>query len=121
MNDHFATVINLSETIKIYYKGEFFAESDNVVELKEQFRGKDLNPVLYFPRSILLGILIRKEETTTYCPIKGTASYWSYKDANNCIWSYEEPIKEVSLIKGYYSFYEDKGFKIIRSQVFKPS
>ena len=121
MNDHFATVINLSETIKIYYKGEFFAESDNVVELKEQFRGKDLNPVLYFPRSILLGILIRKEETTTYCPIKGAASYWSYKDANNCIWSYEEPIKEVGLIKGYYSFYEDKGFKIIRSQVFKPS
>ena len=121
MKNHFATTINLSETIEIYYKDEFFAQSDNVIELKEQFRGKNLNPVFYFPRCILVGISVRKEKTTSYCPIKGIASYWSYEDTNNCIWSYEEPMKEVSQIKGYYSFYEDKGFEIRRKRIFKPS
>ena len=63
MKNHFATTINLSETIEIYYKDEFFAQSDNVIELKEQFRGKNLNPVFYFPRCILVGISVRKEKT----------------------------------------------------------
>ncbi len=115
MKNHFATIINLSGTIKIYYKNEFFAESNNVKELNEHYKGKDLIPVLYFPKNIFSEILIRKEENTSYCPIKGTASYWSYEDASNSIWSYENPLESVSLIRGYYSFYENKGFKIIRN------
>tara|TARA_A100000164_G_scaffold355385_1_gene363959 strand:- start:184 stop:549 length:366 start_codon:yes stop_codon:yes gene_type:complete len=120
MRDHFANAISRNETFKLLFKNELLAESDQVIELREQYKGKYLEPVFYFPKVILSEIPIKREEHTSYCPIKGTASYWSYKDGDHCIWSYEDPLEEVSSIKGYYGFYEDKGFEIIKSPSFKP-
>lgn len=116
---HYAVTQKIWGSFKVLYQGETLINSNEAIELTEFYNGKNLKPVIYFPRDSGIEKLICKEEKTSFCPIKGIASYWSYKEATNCIWSYEKPIKEVSLIKGYYSFYEDKGFKIIRSQLFK--
>ena len=114
MKDHFAITISRNETFKILFERKLLAESNRVIELREQYKGKYLKPIFYFPNDIFSEVPFSKEEQTSYCSVKGTASYWSYKDAKNSIWSYEEPLEEVSLIKGYYGFYEDKGFEIIR-------
>ena len=113
MKDHFAIAISRNETFKLLFKNELLAESNQIIELREQYKGKYLEPVFYFPKVILSEIPIKKEEHTSYCPIKGTASYWSYRDGDNCIWSYEKPLKAVRIIKEHYGFYENKGFKII--------
>ena len=54
----------------------------------------------------------RQHPTTTRCPFKGTASYYTitqngqrYVDA---IWSYEEPLDERAALKGRMAFYDDK-------------
>ena len=114
MKDHFATTINRRETFKIYFKEKPIAKSNFVIELREHYMGKHLDSVFYFPKSLFSEISIRREEHTSYCPIKGTATYWSYRDAKNSIWSYENPLKEVAQIKNCVSFYLDKGFQIIK-------
>ena len=116
MKDHFAITISRNETFKILFKRKLLAESNRVIELREQYKGKHLKPIFYFPNDIFSEIPFKKEEHTSYCPIKGTASYWSYKEAKNSIWSYEDPLESASLIKEHYGFYENKGFKIIRNK-----
>ena len=45
----------------------------------------------------------------TYCPFKGTASYYSLKDGpQDAVWSYEEPYDEMGAIKDRLAFYPDK-------------
>jgi uncharacterized protein (DUF427 family) len=90
------------------YKGKCIAESDAVLVLKES--GHD--PIFYFPRlSVRMGFLERSERTTS-CPFKGEASYWTInvagRRAQNAVWSYEDPLIEVSGIKDYLAFYWDK-------------
>ena len=117
MKDHFAITISRNETFKILFRRKLLAESDRAIELREQYKGKYLEPIFYFPNDIFSKIPFKKEKHTSYCPIKGTASYWSYKDAKNSVWSYETPFTEVEQIKNCVSFYLDKGFQIIRSGV----
>src|SRR3546814_20138759 len=51
-------------------------------------------------------------EHRTYCPFKGTASYWSLavgdKTVENVAWSYVEPVEEGLGIRGYIAFYWNK-------------
>ena len=44
--------------------------------------------------------------------IKGSASYWSYKEAENGIGSYENPIQDMNRIKACFGFDQKKGFRI---------
>jgi uncharacterized protein (DUF427 family) len=45
----------------------------------------------------------------TYCPFKGTASYYSLNNGpENAVWSYEQPYDEMSVIKERLAFYPDK-------------
>ena len=48
----------------------------------------------------------------TYCPYKGTASYWTIKVGDkvseNAIWGYQEPFEEVTAIKDFVAFYWDR-------------
>ncbi len=69
-------------------------------------------PVYYFPRSDVRVDLLRRTEHHTYCPYKGTASYWSIavgdQLSENAVWSYPEPFDEVAAIKDYVAFYWDR-------------
>ncbi|MDF3010871.1 MAG: hypothetical protein K0S03_1667, partial [Burkholderiales bacterium] len=45
----------------------------------------------------------------TYCPFKGTASYFSLEGgAENAVWTYETPYDEMLAIKELVAFYPDK-------------
>ena len=57
------------------------------------------------------GAMERLERSTheTYCPFKGTASYYSFKDgAKNAAWTYEQPYDEMLAIQEHLAFYPDK-------------
>lgn len=42
--------------------------------------------------------------TTSYCPYKGTATWWSAGGIDDVAWSYEDPLPESTPIRGLVSF-----------------
>jgi uncharacterized protein (DUF427 family) len=59
---------------------------------------------VYFPREDVRIEALTKTETTTGCPYKGRASYYSVGDRTDVAWSYEDPFRESSTVAGYVSF-----------------
>jgi uncharacterized protein (DUF427 family) len=68
------------------WNGEVLAESDDIVTVEGN---------AYFPRSALREDVLRPSTTHTFCPWKGTASYYSVEvdgEVNNdAVWYYPEP------------------------------
>jgi uncharacterized protein (DUF427 family) len=67
-----------------------------------------LSPLLYVdPARVLPGVLI-PSPTTTYCPYKGTASYWTATAGGGTLtdvaWSYEEPYEQCAALRGLLGF-----------------
>ncbi len=110
MSEHYATLEKPNDTYAVYLNGEKITESTSVIILSEFKDGKAFKPVIYFPMDCLDSIT--KTEHNSFCPIKGTASYFSYGDIENAIWSYEAPIQGLEAIKGYIGFDLSKGFEI---------
>jgi uncharacterized protein (DUF427 family) len=69
-------------------------------------------PVYYFPRSDVRLDLMTATDHHTFCPYKGTASYWTIavgdKVAENAVWGYPDPFDEVAAIKNFVAFYWDR-------------
>ena len=68
-----------------------------------------LPPQVYVPIEDIRADLITPTDHHTYCPFKGTASYWTVsaggRQAENAIWAYPEPNDESSWLLGYAGFY----------------
>ena len=68
-----------------------------------------LLPQLYVPHEDIRADLLRPTEHHTYCPFKGTASYWTVtvgdQVAGNAVWYYPEPNAESAWLRGYAGFY----------------
>ncbi|WP_333712854.1 DUF427 domain-containing protein [Yoonia sp.] len=88
--------------------GAVLGESIQALELVEG----DYPPVVYFPRGDLAMAFLDASETTSTCPYKGKASYFSIVAKSGPIadaaWSYETPKDAVSQIAGYIAFYTNK-------------
>ncbi len=91
--------------VQVRFDGEVIADSRDALEMKEG----DYPSVYYFPRTdVAMDRLVRSSHTT-YCPFKGTASYFSLRDGpENAVWSYELPYDEMSAIRERLAFYSDK-------------
>jgi uncharacterized protein (DUF427 family) len=86
------------------------ADSSNVLTLHE---GKgNYAPVYYVPLADVDSELLESSDTTTYCPYKGEASYYSVRTGDNvikdAIWFYDEPYDAVAAIAGHVAFYPDR-------------
>ena len=88
--------------------GAVLAESREALELVEG----DAPAVIYFPRSDIGMAFLERSETSSHCPHKGDASYFTIhtksgeiKDAG---WSYESPKDEVARIRDHIAFYPHK-------------
>lgn len=83
-------------------------ETRNALELREA----SYAPVLYFPRDDIAMAFLEKTESSSTCPWKGKASYYSIHAASGVIadaaWSYEMPIEGMEEIAGHLAFYPDK-------------
>ncbi|GIT90577.1 hypothetical protein JANAI62_10320 [Jannaschia pagri] len=84
-------------------------ESRNALALTEG----SMEPVIYFPRSDVAMALLERSDSTTRCPHKGTANYYSYAGQSQSIpdvaWTYEEVVNpDAKGIEGYLAFYGSK-------------
>ncbi|MGI8726531.1 MAG: DUF427 domain-containing protein [Solirubrobacterales bacterium] len=69
-------------------------------------------PVPYVPEAALNWDLLEPTDTSTHCPFKGDASYWSVRVGDtlveDAIWTYPEPNPESSWLEGQYGIYFKK-------------
>lgn len=88
--------------------GAVIGESTNALELVEG----DYPPVIYFPRADLAMAFLEPTNTSSTCPFKGDARYYTIVAKSGPIkdaaWSYENPIEAVSQITGHIAFYTSK-------------
>jgi uncharacterized protein (DUF427 family) len=91
--------------VQVRLDGELIADTRDAIEMKEG----DYPVVYYFRRKdVKMDRLVRSSHES-YCPFKGTASYYSLKNrAENAVWTYEKPYDEMSVIKERLAFYPDK-------------
>src|SRR5947209_4829346 len=94
--------------VRVQFNGETIADSINAHLL---FETRHL-PVYYFPRAdVRLGLMTATDHRS-FCPYKGTASYWTIRVGDrvseNAVWSYPEPIPECPKIKGLLSFFNEQ-------------
>lgn len=88
--------------------GAVLGESDRALELTEG----DYPAVIYFPRADLGMAFLERTQSSTTCPWKGAATYFTVStaagDIRDAAWSYEEPTEGVAAIKGHVAFYTDR-------------
>ena len=85
--------------------GEVIADSADAIRLEEG----SYPAVYYFPRKDVRMDRLERSAHETYCPFKGTASYYSFKGgARNAVWSYEKPYDEMLALRERLAFYPDK-------------
>ncbi|GAA3176387.1 MULTISPECIES: DUF427 domain-containing protein [Streptomyces] len=99
---HRITVEPSDRPVRVVHGGQVLAESDRALVLRETGC-----PARYYipPQDVRLDLLT-PSATHTYCPFKGTASYWSLPDAADLVWAYPEPEPDVAAIRDHLCFYE---------------
>jgi len=99
---HTITIEQGNRHVRVVHGEQVLAESERPLVLRET----GCPPRYYLPAEDVRLDLLTPSDTRTYCPFKGTASYWSLPDAADLVWSYPEPKPEVAEIKDHLCFYE---------------
>jgi uncharacterized protein (DUF427 family) len=103
--DHHLSAKPAGVRVKVKFNGEVIADSAEAIRLEEG----DYPPVYYFPRKDVRMERLSRTDHHTYCPFKGTASYFSLEGgAENAVWTYETPYDEMLAIRALVAFYPDK-------------
>jgi len=106
--DHQVREEPLRQPMEVEVEGVVVASSADVIKVVE-----NKSPVrYYFPRTDVRTDKLKRSQTTTECPFKGTASYYSLnvgeRQLDDAIWSYEDPYDEHQALKGRMAFYDDR-------------
>jgi uncharacterized protein (DUF427 family) len=83
--------------------GQAVADTRRAVMLLET----SLPPRWYIPREDVRMDLLTPSDSHTVCAYKGQASYWSYRDVEDIVWTYEDPRHEAEPVKDLLSFYAE--------------
>jgi uncharacterized protein (DUF427 family) len=107
--EHPITVEPTAGRVVVRVGGKIVADSQHALTLRESA----YPAVQYIPMSDVDQGVLRKTDTSTYCPFKGDASYYSVESAGgdavpDVIWTYESPYPAVAEIAGHVAFYPDR-------------
>ncbi|MEA3008880.1 MAG: hypothetical protein QOJ91_572 [Sphingomonadales bacterium] len=91
--------------VRVRVGGETVADSGRAQLLEEG----NMPPVFYVPRDDVHMDRLIASATTSHCPFKGDAVYFSAADGPaDLAWSYETPLPAAAAIAGHLAFYLDK-------------
>jgi uncharacterized protein (DUF427 family) len=105
---HRVDIRSASAHVEVRARGELIAASDRALVLSETA----LANRYYLPVDDVTASLSGPTQTETFCPYKGTASYWTVAlpdgtELPDGAWSYEAPFPECSPVTSYVSFWGD--------------
>ncbi|MDA1098259.1 MAG: DUF427 domain-containing protein [Proteobacteria bacterium] len=96
-----------AQPVRALHAGLILAESAKALVMHET----GLTSYHYFPREDVAEGVLQPSDRRTFCPFKGTASYWhlTLPDGRieNAAFSYETPFPEVAAIAGHVAFFDD--------------
>jgi len=105
---HPITVTPNPAHIVVTVAGKVVADTTRALTLQES----NYPAVQYIPIADVERSLLERTETTSYCPFKGDASYYSIPAGGDksvdAIWVYEQPHDAVAEIKDHVAFYPDR-------------
>lgn len=105
---HPITVTPTSGRVVVTVGGTVIASSTSSLTLQEA----SYPSVQYVPLADIDPSLLTRTETTTYCPYKGDAAYYSVSAGDGTVvdagWTYDEPYDAVAGIAGHVAFYPNK-------------
>jgi uncharacterized protein (DUF427 family) len=106
--DHPITVEPHPARVRVSVGDHVIVDTTNALALREA----SYPAAFYVPLADVDQSTLVASETTTYCPYKGTASYYSIRteDAElaDAIWYYPKPYDAVAEIAGHAAFYPNK-------------
>jgi uncharacterized protein (DUF427 family) len=105
--DHPITVTPSTDHVVVRAGDRVIADTTKSLKLQES----TYPAVHYVPIADVDESLLRRTETSTYCPFKGDASYYSITGADeitDAVWFYEEPYDSVAEIAGHVAFYPNR-------------
>lgn len=106
--DHPITIEPTAGHVVVRVNGAAVADTRSALTLQES----TYPAVQYIPMTDVVQSGLLCTTTTTYCPYKGIATYYSVTagDAvvDDAIWAYERPHPAVADIAGHVAFYPDK-------------
>src|SRR6266567_1881284 len=105
---HRVDVLNSSRSVKVRVGGELVAETRRPHLLFET----GLPVRYYIPMLDVRMELLESSKTTSRCPYKGVASYWSVRAAGathpDLAWAYRSPIPECTKIENLIAFFNER-------------
>jgi len=105
---HRVECISTRWRLRVEVAGAALVDTDRTMGVYETA----LPPRLYVARDLVRTALLTPSATTSYCPYKGTASYWTAIVGDTTVedvaWSYDDPYPESERVRGMLSFYDDR-------------
>ena len=106
--DHPITITSSGDHVVVRSGAATIADSRSTLVLREA----NYPPVRYIPITDVDQTLLSPSATSTYCPYKGDASYWSITNepdrGQDAVWFYDEPYAAVEEIRDHIAFYADR-------------
>ena len=106
--NHPITIERTRGRVVVTLGGQVIADTSDALTLREA----SYPPVQYIPRKDVNMAALTRSDTTTYCPYKGEAAYFSIpaggERSADAIWTYEAPYDAVAGIKDHLAFYPDR-------------
>ena len=106
--NHRIDIEEVTQTVRVSFANHTIATSTRALLVRES----RYDPVIYLPITDCKHEWYIPSNTETYCPFKGTASYWSLQIgeelAVDAVWEYRDPYKEMAAIKNAVAFYQSK-------------
>lgn len=107
--EHPITIEPTGSRVTVTVLGQTVADTTSALSLAEASY-----PVIqYVPLADVDERLLRRTDTTTYCPFKGDASYYDVVAPDGAteadvIWEYQQPHDAVKEIAGHVAFYSNR-------------
>jgi uncharacterized protein (DUF427 family) len=106
--DHPISIDRHRKRVLVTIGDQVIADTTDALTLREA----TYPAVHYIPRKDVDMTALARSETSSYCPFKGDASYYSLPAGGarsvDAIWTYEAPYDAVAAIKGHLAFYPDR-------------
>jgi uncharacterized protein (DUF427 family) len=106
--EHPITITPTGTRVVVRVNGEVVADTTEALQLQES----TYPAVQYIPFADVKQDRLTRTDTSTYCPYKGDAGYYSVSTAagtvEDVIWTYDQPYPAVGQIAGHVAFYPDK-------------